>query len=99
MLAEKVAPKLQAAGVELGDLVIEGEIYNNPSFFEGFSKKAGPVLIGVGLLSILLSLVGLNLRILVWIDAWGAGVGWALRGGVVALGVAFVLLNRTIKRE
>lgn len=46
-----------------------------------------------GLVSIVLSLVGYNLRILMWIDLWGETVGWLIRAGLVVGGAAvfFVL--------
>ncbi len=37
--------------------------------------------------SMLLFFTGLNLKILLWVDAWGAGMGWILRIVILALGV------------
>jgi hypothetical protein len=41
-----------------------------------------------GLASIVLALIGFNLRILMWIDLWGEGVGWAIRAAIVVVGGA-----------
>jgi hypothetical protein len=41
-----------------------------------------------GVASIVLALIGFNLRILMWIDMWGDGVGWAIRAAIVVLGGA-----------
>ena len=41
-----------------------------------------------GVASIVLALIGFNLRILMWIDMWGEGVGWALRAAIVVIGGA-----------
>lgn len=41
----------------------------------------------------MLSLIGYNLRLLMWIDMWGEGVGWGIRIGLVLLGgLLFFLL-------
>jgi hypothetical protein len=41
-----------------------------------------------GVASIVLALIGFNLRILMWIDMWGDGVGWVIRAAIVVLGGA-----------
>ena len=41
-----------------------------------------------GVASIVLAFINFNLTILMWIDAWGEGVGWAIRVGLVVLGGA-----------
>ena len=54
--------------------------------FAGFVAVAG-------LASIVLNLVGYNLKILMWIDLWGDAMGWVIRGGLLFGGaVAFFLL-------
>lgn len=55
-------------------------------------KGIGGFLALAGILSIILHFVGYNLRILIWIDRWGAGVGWGIRIGLVAVGaILFVI--------
>lgn len=44
-----------------------------------------------GIVSTLLSFVGYELRILMWIDMWGTGVGWAIRIGLIVVGAALFL--------
>jgi hypothetical protein len=53
--------------------------------FAGFAAAAG-------LASIVLNLVGYNLRILMWIDLWGDVVGWMIRGGLLVGGAAAYFL-------
>ena len=53
--------------------------------FAGFAAAAGVV-------SIVLNLVGYNLRILMWIDLWGDVMGWMIRGGLVVGGAAAYFL-------
>ncbi len=49
-------------------------------------KGIGGFLALAGILSIVLHFIGYNLRILMWIDRWGMGVGWGIRGGLVVVG-------------
>lgn len=97
-LAAQVAA---AANAELGNwglglvgLQFHSETYGYDSFLKGLFKRAGPALAISGLLSIVLSVIGLNLRILVWIDAWGTLLGWSLRIGLVVLGGIIWFLSR-----
>ena len=53
--------------------------------FAGFIAVAG-------LVSIVLNLVGYNLRILMWIDLWGDALGWVIRGGLHVGGAAAYFL-------
>ena len=50
------------------------------------------ILFGAG--SAVLNLIGMEFIILMWVDMWGATVGWAIRGGMVALGVVLMILGR-----
>jgi len=95
---QRVNAQLAQYGLGLASLQIQAEQYGYEGFFKGFAKAAGPVLVLAGVLSIVLYFLGLNLRILVWIDAWGPVVGWGLRLGVIALGVVFFLLSRLGKK-
>jgi hypothetical protein len=45
-----------------------------------------------GVISSVLTLFGYELRILMWIDLWGTGVGWAIRAGLVVVGAAVFFL-------
>lgn len=46
-----------------------------------------------GIISIILSLIDYNLRVLMWIDLWGAGIGWAIRIGLIVLGGALFFVG------
>lgn len=37
-------------------------------------------------ISSVLSFVGYNLRVLMWVDMWGETMGWVVRGGVLVAG-------------
>ena len=95
-LKQRLVDDLASKGVTLKELSVAGESYKNPGFIAGFVGKAGPVLALAGLASIVLYFVGLNLKILVWIDAWGAAVGWAIRIGAVVAGVALMALSNAL---
>lgn len=60
--------------------------------FAGFAAAAG-------LASIVLNLVGYNLRILMWIDLWGDVVGWMIRGGLLVGGAAAYFLLPSAQAE
>ncbi len=46
---------------------------------------------GVG--SLLLNMMGLEFKILMWIDNWGRVTGMAIRGGLTALGIALFVIG------
>ncbi len=46
----------------------------------------------LGIVSSLLKIIQLNLKILVWIDAWGSGIGWGIRLGLIGLGILLFLI-------
>ena len=52
-----------------------------------------------GVASIVLNFINFNLRILMWIDAWGDGVGWAIRVGLVLLGAAIYAAGAFLGKE
>ncbi|TKB44558.1 hypothetical protein [Thalassotalea mangrovi] len=49
-------------------------------------KQAGLYLLIAGIASLLLNLVGYELKILMWVDNWGENVGWAIRLGAIVIG-------------
>lgn len=58
-------------------------------------KSAGVWLMVFGFGSIVLNFLGLEFRILSWIDSWGTSVGWGIRGALAVVGVVlFVLASR-----
>jgi hypothetical protein len=63
----------------------EGIMLDKLRSFAGFVAIAG-------LASIVLNLVGYNLRILMWIDLWGDAMGWVIRIGLLVGGAAAFFL-------
>ncbi len=55
----------------------------------------GAFLAFAGLLSSVLSLFNYELRILMWIDLWGTGLGWLIRLGVIVGGALIFFLFQT----
>lgn len=56
-------------------------------------KSLGIWLVIFGIGSLLLNMMGMEFKILMWIDNWGRGTGMAIRGGVTALGVVLFVLG------
>lgn len=52
-----------------------------------------------GIISIVLSFINYNLRILMWIENWGPTVGWIIRIGLVVAGGVLVLIGRLSTKE
>ncbi len=52
----------------------------------------GAFLALIGVLSAVLSIFNYNLRILMWVDAWGSTTGWLIRGGLVIIGLFLLLV-------
>lgn len=55
--------------------------------------KLGIYLAIFGLVSIILSFLNMNLRILIWIDMWGETMGWAIRIGMIVVGLLVAFLS------
>ncbi|MBM9499327.1 hypothetical protein JWG44_03575 [Leptospira sp. 201903071] len=54
----------------------------------------GAFLSFAGIVSGALSFFNYNLKILMWIDNWGVATGWAIRAGLVAVGVVLYFLGK-----
>ncbi|MFO0871077.1 MAG: hypothetical protein U0935_19305 [Pirellulales bacterium] len=54
-------------------------------------SRLGANLIFFGLGSIVLNLLNFEFVILMWIDLWGPTVGWAIRLGLIGLGVVLMV--------
>jgi len=48
-------------------------------------KSIGWLLVILGAGSFALNLIGMD-KYLIWIDNWGVGVGWAIRGALIVVG-------------
>lgn len=57
--------------------------------------KFGALLAVFGLASSVLSFFDYNLRLLIWIDIWGTGIGWALRIAFILVGAILFFLFGT----
>lgn len=49
-------------------------------------KNIGGLLVLFGAGSIVLNFVGYEFSLMMWVDNWGPGVGWAIRGVLIVLG-------------
>ena len=56
-------------------------------------KSIGSLLLFLGVGTIVLNLFGYEFMLLSWIDNWGEGVGWAIRGVVIVAGGILFLLG------
>ena len=61
-------------------------------FFGGF-------LMAVGLLSAAVSFLDMNFAFLNWINNWGPGVAWAIRGGIIVLGLIMYIAGKPSDQE
>jgi len=55
----------------------------------------GFILFLTGMMALILSLVGVQLSFLTWIDHWGGGVGMIIRLIMVAVGIVLIVLSST----
>lgn len=56
-------------------------------------KNAGSAFLILGIGSIVLYFIGYEFRILSWVDNWGEGVGWGIRGAVIIVGGVLFFLG------
>lgn len=56
-------------------------------------KSVGSLLLFFGIGSIVLSFVGYEFSLLMWIDMWGETAGWAIRGAMIVGGGALWFLG------
>jgi hypothetical protein len=61
---------------------------------KSYMVSIGGFIAVAGILSIVLSFIGYNLRILMWIDTWGTTVGWIIRIGLVVLGGVIFMIGK-----
>ena len=54
----------------------------------------GSTLILAAVISAALSFTNYELRLLLWIDLWGTGIGWLIRLGLLALGTGLLAADR-----
>lgn len=61
-------------------------------FFGGF-------LAAIGLLSAALYFLDMNFIFLNWINKWGPGVAWSIRGGLIVVGLLLYVLGKPSDEE
>jgi hypothetical protein len=64
-----------------------------------YVASIGAFLALAGVASAVLSFFNYELRILMWIDRWGDGVAWAIRIGLVVVGLILVAVGKLAGRS
>jgi len=62
-------------------------------------QSVGGFLAAAGIASILLYFIGFNLTYLLWIDANGPAMGWAIRLGLVVIGGVLFGVGKFVLKE
>ena len=57
-------------------------------------RQLGFLLLLLGLASAVVYFMNMEMKVLRWIDNWGDGVAWGIRGGLVALGGLLVVATK-----
>lgn len=58
-------------------------------------KGLGVLLLLFGIGSMVLHFMNYEFTLLSWIDTWGETTAWVIRGGLVAVGAAMLMLGRS----
>lgn len=66
---------------------------------KSYLASIGAFLAIAGVVSIVLSFFNYNLRILMWIDRWGATPGWIIRIGLIVAGAILFFIGRASSGE
>ena len=56
-------------------------------------RSLGMLMIVLGVGSTVMYFANMEFRLLTWIDNWGQGIGWAIRGGLVVVGGALAMMG------
>jgi hypothetical protein len=59
----------------------------------------GAFIMIVGLLSATVYFLDMNFMFLNWINNWGPGVAWTIRGGIILLGLIMYLVGKPSDEE
>lgn len=57
-------------------------------------SRIGAYIAIAGIASIVMNFFEYNLQILMWIDTWSEGVGWAIRIGLLVVGGAIFFIGK-----
>ena len=60
----------------------------------GITTLIGPLLLALGLLSIILSMVGVQFAFLMWMNSLGGGVAFVLKLIMIVLGIVLMYLGQ-----
>ena len=58
-------------------------------------RSIGWLLIFLGIGSCVVHFMDLGMRLLGWIDTWGEGAAWGIRGGCIAVGLLMVVAGKS----
>ncbi|WP_299368037.1 hypothetical protein [Winogradskyella sp.] len=62
-------------------------------------RKIGSYIAIIGLALILLPFIGLTIRFTDWIYNWGEGVAWAIKIGLVVVGVIMFFMGKPSQQQ
>ena len=57
-------------------------------------RQLGLLLVFLGIASSVVQFMDLEMRFLMWINNWGEGTAWAIRGGCCALGALLIKVGK-----
>lgn len=57
-------------------------------------RQTAVFLMILGFGSMVLNLIGMEFRLLGWVDTWGPTVGWAIRAALAVVGVVLFFVDR-----
>ncbi len=59
----------------------------------------GGLIMAFGILSGVVSLMDMHFIFLKWIENWGSGIAWAIRGGMVVIGLIMYIAGKPAAEE
>ncbi len=59
-------------------------------------KNIGGLMVLFGVGSILLGFVGYEFSLMMWVDYWGTGVGWVIRGALIVVAAVLWLKGSAV---
>lgn len=57
-------------------------------------RNFGFLLLGLGVASAVVHFLGMEMKVLQWINTWGENAAWGIRGGLVAMGLLLFALGK-----
>lgn len=59
----------------------------------------GGLIVALGILSAAVSFLNMHFIFLKWIESWGPGIAWAIRGGMVVIGLVMYIAGKPSEEE